>query len=159
MKMAQAVRLAGSKAALAALLGVTTGAVSHWGDAVPARRLAQLQGLRPGWFEAADEAADVAFDEVEPLVCVIAPVPVWPCGAPRSTGNGFCWRDGKPSIFWSEDAQRLWMQKQAQKPRKGRAAPPSTAQEKVQRVLAETVFSELSRAPGRKAQLAAGGMA
>ena len=46
-----AIRLAGGRLALARLLGVTPGAVSHWDKTIPDGRAWQLRGLRPEWFE------------------------------------------------------------------------------------------------------------
>ena len=40
---------AGSKTALAKLLGVTKAAISHW-KVIPEKRIWQLKLLRPGWF-------------------------------------------------------------------------------------------------------------
>jgi DNA-binding transcriptional regulator YdaS (Cro superfamily) len=50
MTIEQAAELAGSKAALARLLGVTRGAVSQW-EKLPKGRLYQLMVLRPEWFD------------------------------------------------------------------------------------------------------------
>jgi DNA-binding transcriptional regulator YdaS (Cro superfamily) len=50
MTTQQAADLAGSKAALARLLGVTRGAVSQW-VRLPKGRLYQLMVLRPEWFD------------------------------------------------------------------------------------------------------------
>jgi DNA-binding transcriptional regulator YdaS (Cro superfamily) len=50
MTTEQAVELAGSKAALARLLGVTRGAVSQWAQ-LPKGRLYQLMHLKPEWFK------------------------------------------------------------------------------------------------------------
>lgn len=54
----KAIRLAGGRLALAQLLGITPGAVSHWDKTIPDGRAWQLRGLRPEWFE----------DDVEALV-------------------------------------------------------------------------------------------
>ena len=43
---------AGTQAALAELLGVTSSAVRNWGQTMPPRRVLQLQELRPKWFAA-----------------------------------------------------------------------------------------------------------
>ena len=51
MKTQQAIQLAGSSKALAEMLGITGGAISQWGEEVPAARIWQLQVLRPTWFE------------------------------------------------------------------------------------------------------------
>lgn len=45
-----AISLAGSNKELAALLGISPGAVSQWGARIPQARLWQLQLLRPEWF-------------------------------------------------------------------------------------------------------------
>ena len=50
MKTNTAVRLAGSKFALAKILGIDRSAVSQWGDSVPVLRVFQLKVLRPEWF-------------------------------------------------------------------------------------------------------------
>jgi DNA-binding transcriptional regulator YdaS (Cro superfamily) len=50
MTTEQAAELAGSKAALARLLGVSRGAVSQWRK-LPEGRLYQLMVLRPEWFD------------------------------------------------------------------------------------------------------------
>jgi hypothetical protein len=55
MKTAQAVTHAGSVKALADLLGVTSSAISQWGDEVPDARVWQLRVLKPEWFAANDE--------------------------------------------------------------------------------------------------------
>jgi DNA-binding transcriptional regulator YdaS (Cro superfamily) len=47
--LATAIEKAGSKSALARLLGVTPPAVAQWRK-MPNRRLAQLQASRPEWF-------------------------------------------------------------------------------------------------------------
>lgn len=47
--LAQAIQKAGSKSALARLLGVTPAAVVQWRK-MPTKRLAQLQASRPEWF-------------------------------------------------------------------------------------------------------------
>lgn len=51
MTTEQAVEFAGSKAALARLLGVTRGAVSQWVQ-LPKGRLYQLMVMKPEWFKA-----------------------------------------------------------------------------------------------------------
>jgi hypothetical protein len=51
MKTAQATHLAGNAKALAELLGITSSAVSQWGEDVPKPREWQLRVLRPQWFE------------------------------------------------------------------------------------------------------------
>ena len=45
-----AIKLAGSQAALARMLGVTRGAVWQWQE-IPQGRLFQLMHLKPEWFE------------------------------------------------------------------------------------------------------------
>ncbi len=50
MKTKHAFELAGSVAALARLLEITQGAVSQWGEEVPAARVWQLRAIRPEWF-------------------------------------------------------------------------------------------------------------
>ena len=47
--LAQAIQKAGSKSALARLLGVTPPAVAQWRK-MPNKRLEQLQASRPEWF-------------------------------------------------------------------------------------------------------------
>jgi len=49
MTTEQAVKLAGSKAALGRILGVTRGAVSQWVQ-LPKGRLYQLMVIKPEWF-------------------------------------------------------------------------------------------------------------
>lgn len=56
MTTKQAIKLAGNATALAALLGITKSAVSHWGKSIPPLRLHQLREVKPEWF-AAKEAA------------------------------------------------------------------------------------------------------
>jgi DNA-binding transcriptional regulator YdaS (Cro superfamily) len=50
MTIEQAIALAGTKSALARILGVTRGAVSQW-KALPQGRLYQLMVVRPEWFK------------------------------------------------------------------------------------------------------------
>jgi hypothetical protein len=50
MKTQHAINLAGSTKALADLLGITSAAVSQWGEDVPDGRCWQLKVLRPDWF-------------------------------------------------------------------------------------------------------------
>ena len=52
MKTEIALKLAGGNKALAELLGVTSGAISQWGDEVPEKRYWQLRVLKPDWFPA-----------------------------------------------------------------------------------------------------------
>jgi len=49
MNLDEAIKLAGSKAALAKLLGISRSAVSQW-KGIPEARLWQLRVLRPEWF-------------------------------------------------------------------------------------------------------------
>jgi DNA-binding transcriptional regulator YdaS (Cro superfamily) len=49
MTIENAIKLAGSKAALGRLLGVTRGAVSQWKQ-LPKGRLYQLMVIKPDWF-------------------------------------------------------------------------------------------------------------
>lgn len=58
MKTQQAIDLAGSTKGVAVLLGITSGAVSQWGESVPDNRVWQLRVLRPNWFERQDGDAD-----------------------------------------------------------------------------------------------------
>lgn len=51
MKTQAAIKQAGSCKALAALLNVTPGAISQWGDDMPQARIWQLKVLRPEWFK------------------------------------------------------------------------------------------------------------
>lgn len=53
MSTARAIELAGSARALAELLSITRGAITHWGANVPQCRVYQLRLLRPEWFVAA----------------------------------------------------------------------------------------------------------
>jgi hypothetical protein len=55
------VHLAGSQEALAALLGISSAAISQWGEFPPDGRDWQLQALRPEWFSA--ESGKPALDE------------------------------------------------------------------------------------------------
>jgi DNA-binding transcriptional regulator YdaS (Cro superfamily) len=50
MTKEKAVELAGSKAALARLLGLTRGAVTNW-KTMPKGRLYQLMVIKPEWFK------------------------------------------------------------------------------------------------------------
>lgn len=58
MNTEQAIKLAGSPTALAKLLGITSAAVSQWGDDLPAARVWQLKCLKPEWFEQPAQAAE-----------------------------------------------------------------------------------------------------
>lgn len=51
MKTAIAIEKAGSQALLAELLGITSSAITQWGDAVPQARVWQLRVMRPDWFD------------------------------------------------------------------------------------------------------------
>ena len=51
METKTAIDLAGSSSKLAALIGVTPGAISQWGELVPKTRVWQLKVLRPYWYE------------------------------------------------------------------------------------------------------------
>lgn len=50
MKKADAIKLAGSAIKLAKVLGITKGAVSHWGEDIPKGREYELRYLKPEWF-------------------------------------------------------------------------------------------------------------
>jgi len=50
------ISLAGSKAALARLLGITRAAVTHWSK-LPKGRRYQLQVIKPDWFVKSEEQA------------------------------------------------------------------------------------------------------
>lgn len=52
METKEAISLAGSRIALADMLGITTQAVSAWGEHLPPHREWQLQAMRPEWFDA-----------------------------------------------------------------------------------------------------------
>jgi len=51
MTKERAITLAGSQAKLAALLKISSAAISQWKENVPAARLWQLRVLRPEWFK------------------------------------------------------------------------------------------------------------
>lgn len=53
MKTKLAIKRAGSRKALADLLGISKAAISQWGPTVPELRVYQLREKRPDWFEAA----------------------------------------------------------------------------------------------------------
>lgn len=59
MKKQDAIKLAGSAIKLAKILGITKGAVSHWGEYIPRGREYELRYLKPEWFviEKQEEAA------------------------------------------------------------------------------------------------------
>jgi DNA-binding transcriptional regulator YdaS (Cro superfamily) len=50
MNKSQAIRFAGSQAALARLLGVTPSAVSQWPEKIPPLQVYRLKELKPRWF-------------------------------------------------------------------------------------------------------------
>jgi len=50
MKVTDAVRFAGSKAALARILGLTPQAVSKWRAVIPALQVYRLREMKPRWF-------------------------------------------------------------------------------------------------------------
>ena len=50
MTKTEAVRRAGSQAALARMFGITRAAVSLWGETLPELREFQLRKMKPGWF-------------------------------------------------------------------------------------------------------------
>ena len=50
MKTQTALKKAGSKVALALLLGIERQSIQKWGDDVPKKREVQLRELRPQWF-------------------------------------------------------------------------------------------------------------
>jgi DNA-binding transcriptional regulator YdaS (Cro superfamily) len=50
MKTSQAVKKAGSKYALAAILGISRQAVGQWPDDVPRFQVDRLKLLKPEWF-------------------------------------------------------------------------------------------------------------
>lgn len=53
MNKSEAIKLAGSGAELARLLGINRQAVDNWpDDTIPALRIYQLKELRPKWFKA-----------------------------------------------------------------------------------------------------------
>ena len=50
MKTKDAIDLAGSRSALARILGLTPSAITQWGDEIPKLRIYELRELRPEWF-------------------------------------------------------------------------------------------------------------
>jgi hypothetical protein len=50
MKKQDAIKLAGSAIKLAKILGITKGAVSHWGEDIPKGREYELRYIKPEWF-------------------------------------------------------------------------------------------------------------
>jgi len=50
MKKEDAIKLAGSAIKLAKILGITKGAVSHWGEDIPKGREYELRYIKPEWF-------------------------------------------------------------------------------------------------------------
>ncbi|MBT2322548.1 hypothetical protein J7E62_09340 [Variovorax paradoxus] len=61
MKTQFAIDKAGTAKALAAIFGITPGAISQWGEDVPELRVFQLRELRPEWFAA--ECASAGQDQ------------------------------------------------------------------------------------------------
>jgi len=51
MKKQDAIKLAGSAIKLAKVLGITKGAVSHWGEDIPKGREYELRYIKPEWFQ------------------------------------------------------------------------------------------------------------
>lgn len=62
MKTAFAIEKAGSQALLAELLGITSSAITQWGDAIPQARVWQLRVMRPHWFHAIEGNQPAALD-------------------------------------------------------------------------------------------------
>ena len=56
METQKAIKLAGSAIKLAKLLGITKGAVSHWGEKVPRGREWQLRVMKPEWFDTKEQS-------------------------------------------------------------------------------------------------------
>jgi hypothetical protein len=56
MTKEQAIKLAGSGAMLARLLGITSAAITQW-KTIPKQRLYQLQVIKPEWFAGVVEQA------------------------------------------------------------------------------------------------------
>ncbi len=50
METKKAIAKAGGRSALAKLLGISSQAISQWGDNVPRGRYWQLKVLKPDWF-------------------------------------------------------------------------------------------------------------
>lgn len=65
MKTAQAIKLAGSREALARMLGVASITTYRWKPSLPAQRIWQLQVLRPEWFKAAKRNTPAAPEQAE----------------------------------------------------------------------------------------------
>ena len=57
MKKADAIKLAGSAIKLAKVLGITKGAVSHWGEDIPKGREYELRYIKPEWFKQKEKEA------------------------------------------------------------------------------------------------------
>jgi hypothetical protein len=55
MTKEQAIKLAGSGAILARLLGITSAAITQW-KTIPKQRLYQLQVIKPEWFNTKTES-------------------------------------------------------------------------------------------------------
>lgn len=58
MRTAHAIEKAGSQAQLAVLLGITSSAITQWGESVPQARVWQLRVVRPDWFDVASDVQD-----------------------------------------------------------------------------------------------------
>lgn len=71
MKTQTAIQLAGSKAKLAILLGVSRPAVTQYKEVLPPKRIKRLRELHPEWF--ADEP-DATTDEINLQPAVVLPV-------------------------------------------------------------------------------------
>lgn len=50
MKKSEAIERAGGVGKLAKLVGLTSGAISQWGEDVPMHRVWQLRVIKPRWF-------------------------------------------------------------------------------------------------------------
>lgn len=57
MNKQDAIKLAGSAIKLAKILGITKGAVSHWGENIPRGREYELRYLKPEWFKQKEKEA------------------------------------------------------------------------------------------------------
>lgn len=57
MNTNEAIRLAGGRAALAELLGISQQATYGWGETLPDQRVWQLMTLRPEWFNEGESTA------------------------------------------------------------------------------------------------------
>ena len=65
MRTATAIEKAGSQALLAELLGVTSSAITQWGEAMPQARVWQLRLIKPEWF---DDQASVSVNKQAPAL-------------------------------------------------------------------------------------------